>query len=113
MRVSQQTGYLYFCNCNSTYGTLEFQRAKLNASPFQQGSMYQVYMGSREAKKCLDIDFKPSVTLSGVPIGPEPVVYFTAFHNLGWIMFFEVRFKSGALSPSRFRKLISYNPSFG
>jgi hypothetical protein len=102
MRVSQQTGYLYFCNCNSTYGTLEFHRAKLNAAPFQQGSMY-VYLGSGEAQKCLDIDFKPNLTSSVVPIEPEPVVYFTAFHQLGWIMFFEVRFKSDPLNPSRYR----------
>jgi len=69
-----------------------------------------VYSVSGKAQKCLDIDFKPNLTLSSVP---EPVVYFTAFHYSGWIMFFEVRFMSSPLSTSTYRELTSYNPSFG
>jgi hypothetical protein len=72
-----------------------------------------VYLGSRRAQKCLDIDFKPNLTSTVVPIEPEPVVYFTAFHQLGWIMFFEVRFKSDPLNPSRYRELLLSNPSYG
>jgi hypothetical protein len=71
-------------------------------------------MGDGKAQKCLDIDFKPSLTLDGVPIEPEPVVYFTAFHKSDWIMFFEVTFKSGPLfSPSRYKKLLLHNPTHG
>ena len=81
MRVSQQTGHLYFCNCNSMYGTLEFHRAKVSTIPFQQESMFHVQMGDGKAQKCLDIYFKPNLTSFGVP--SEPVVYFTAFHNTG------------------------------
>ena len=83
MRVSQQTGYLYFCNCNSIIGSLEFHKAKVSANPFQQGSMYHVKMGDGKAQKCLDIDFKPNLTSPGVPIELEPVVYFTAFDKTG------------------------------
>jgi hypothetical protein len=83
MRVSQQTGYLYFCNCNSIFGSLEFHKAKVNADPFQQGSMYHVEMGDSKAMKCLDIDFKPNLTSPGVPIVFEQVVYFTALDKTG------------------------------
>jgi hypothetical protein len=39
--------------------------------------MYHMLMGDGEAQKCLDIDFKPSLSSTGGPV--EPVVYFTAF----------------------------------